>query len=96
MSCAVCLDGSPPAYHFDQGFGKGVNNWIVHIEVPFGKLTSIISVYWLVKKIPFCAFFLLEFNYYAHDSVKNFYVDTQSYLIMLHGEISKSFYTVSA
>ncbi|KAG5099257.1 hypothetical protein JHK82_044309 [Glycine max] len=29
---AVCLDGSPPAYHFDKGFGKGINNWIVHIE----------------------------------------------------------------
>ncbi|KAK8614330.1 hypothetical protein V6N13_122691 [Hibiscus sabdariffa] len=29
---AVCLDGSPPAYHFDKGSGTGVNNWIVHIE----------------------------------------------------------------
>ncbi|KAK8505039.1 hypothetical protein V6N12_073803 [Hibiscus sabdariffa] len=29
---AVCLDGSPPAYHFDQGSGTGVNNWIVHME----------------------------------------------------------------
>ncbi|CAA0838288.1 Pectin acetylesterase 8 [Striga hermonthica] len=29
---AVCLDGSPPAYHFDKGFGAGINNWIVHIE----------------------------------------------------------------
>ena len=34
LTChAVCLDGSPPAYHFDKGFGKGINNWIVHIEV---------------------------------------------------------------
>lgn len=33
---AVCLDGSPPAYHFDKGFGAGINNWLVHIEVsPF-------------------------------------------------------------
>lgn len=31
--CAVCLDGSPPAYHFDKGFGAGINNWLVHIEV---------------------------------------------------------------
>ncbi|XP_058224869.1 pectin acetylesterase 8-like isoform X2 [Rhododendron vialii] len=30
---AVCLDGSPPAYHFDKGFGTGINNWLVHIEV---------------------------------------------------------------
>ncbi|XP_074581178.1 LOW QUALITY PROTEIN: pectin acetylesterase 7-like [Curcuma longa] len=29
---AVCLDGSPPAYHFSPGFGSGVNNWLVHME----------------------------------------------------------------
>ncbi|GAB4857954.1 Pectin acetylesterase 8 [Ancistrocladus abbreviatus] len=29
---AVCLDGSPPAYHFDQGSGAGINNWLIHIE----------------------------------------------------------------
>ncbi|XP_019156704.1 PREDICTED: pectin acetylesterase 8-like [Ipomoea nil] len=29
---AVCLDGSPPAYHLDRGFGNGVNNWLVQIE----------------------------------------------------------------
>lgn len=29
---AVCLDGSPPAYHLDKGFGAGINNWLVHIE----------------------------------------------------------------
>ncbi|XP_076895215.1 pectin acetylesterase 8-like [Bidens hawaiensis] len=29
---AVCLDGSPPAYQFDAGFGEGVNNWLVHIQ----------------------------------------------------------------
>uniref|UniRef100_A0A251V9M0 Pectin acetylesterase n=1 Tax=Helianthus annuus TaxID=4232 RepID=A0A251V9M0_HELAN len=28
---AVCLDGSPPAYQFDKGFGDGVNNWLVHM-----------------------------------------------------------------
>ncbi|KAI4370793.1 hypothetical protein MLD38_019103 [Melastoma candidum] len=28
----VCLDGSPPAYHFDKGFGAGVNNWLVFLE----------------------------------------------------------------
>lgn len=33
MFFAVCLDGSPPAYHFDKGFGAGINNWLVHIEV---------------------------------------------------------------
>ncbi|XP_015575074.1 pectin acetylesterase 7 [Ricinus communis] len=29
---AVCLDGSPPAYHYDKGYGTGANNWIVHME----------------------------------------------------------------
>ncbi|XP_020080984.1 pectin acetylesterase 8-like [Ananas comosus] len=29
---AVCLDGSPPAYHFSPGSGSGVNNWLVHME----------------------------------------------------------------
>ncbi|XP_058082583.1 pectin acetylesterase 12-like [Magnolia sinica] len=29
---AVCLDGSLPGYHFDRGFGTGVNNWLVHLE----------------------------------------------------------------
>ncbi|KAE8671366.1 Pectin acetylesterase 7 [Hibiscus syriacus] len=29
---AACLDGSPPAYHFDKGSGTGINNWIVHME----------------------------------------------------------------
>ncbi|KZV19785.1 hypothetical protein F511_18784 [Dorcoceras hygrometricum] len=29
---AVCLDGSPPAYHFSAGFGAGINNWLVQIE----------------------------------------------------------------
>eukprot|EP00250_Pteridium_aquilinum_P014029 c21730_g1_i1 orf=91-1458(+) len=29
---AVCLDGSPPAYHLDRGKGLGVNNWLIHLE----------------------------------------------------------------
>nr|XP_017257125.1 PREDICTED: pectin acetylesterase 8-like isoform X3 [Daucus carota subsp. sativus]XP_017257197.1 PREDICTED: pectin acetylesterase 8-like isoform X3 [Daucus carota subsp. sativus] len=29
---SICLDGSPPAYHMDKGFGTGINNWLVHIE----------------------------------------------------------------
>ncbi|CAL5329840.1 unnamed protein product [Camellia sinensis] len=29
---AVCLDGSPSAYHLDKGFGAGINNWLVHFE----------------------------------------------------------------
>ncbi|OAY24269.1 hypothetical protein MANES_17G001700v8 [Manihot esculenta] len=29
---AVCLDGSPPAYHLDKGSDTGVNSWLVHFE----------------------------------------------------------------
>ncbi|WOL16710.1 pectin acetylesterase 12 isoform X2 [Canna indica] len=29
---AVCLDGSPPAYHFHRGYGSGANSWIVNLE----------------------------------------------------------------
>uniref|UniRef100_A0A453MAV2 Pectin acetylesterase n=1 Tax=Aegilops tauschii subsp. strangulata TaxID=200361 RepID=A0A453MAV2_AEGTS len=29
---AVCMDGSPPAYHMDGGYGAGKNRWIVHLE----------------------------------------------------------------
>lgn len=29
---AVCLDGSPPAYHLDRGFGEGINSWLIQLE----------------------------------------------------------------
>ncbi|KAH0732724.1 hypothetical protein KY290_003571 [Solanum tuberosum] len=29
---AVCLDGTPPAYHLDRGSGPGVNNWVISVE----------------------------------------------------------------
>ncbi|GAU45410.1 hypothetical protein TSUD_243210 [Trifolium subterraneum] len=29
---AVCLDGSPPAYNFQKGYGTGINSWLVHME----------------------------------------------------------------
>ncbi|XP_077239078.1 pectin acetylesterase 5-like isoform X2 [Tasmannia lanceolata] len=29
---AVCLDGSPPGYHLQKGFGSGSNSWLLHIE----------------------------------------------------------------
>ncbi|KAG5592253.1 hypothetical protein H5410_042767 [Solanum commersonii] len=29
---AVCLDGSPPAYHHDKGFGTGINSWLIQME----------------------------------------------------------------
>ncbi|KAF2303129.1 hypothetical protein GH714_014036 [Hevea brasiliensis] len=29
---AFCLDGSSPGYHFQEGFGSGSRNWLLHIE----------------------------------------------------------------
>ncbi|GKU89313.1 hypothetical protein SLEP1_g3466 [Rubroshorea leprosula] len=29
---AVCLDGSPPAYHLHRGFGAGEHNWLLQFE----------------------------------------------------------------
>ncbi|RAL47409.1 hypothetical protein DM860_013374 [Cuscuta australis] len=29
---AVCLDGSPPAYHLDPGHDSGINNWLIQLE----------------------------------------------------------------
>ncbi|KAL7175175.1 hypothetical protein ACSBR2_028890 [Camellia fascicularis] len=29
---AICLDGSSPADHINEGFGAGINNWLVHFE----------------------------------------------------------------
>ncbi|CAN4087153.1 unnamed protein product [Withania somnifera] len=29
---AVCLDGSPPVYHFEPGFGEGAQNWLVQLS----------------------------------------------------------------
>lgn len=41
----VCLDGSPPAYHFDKGFDAGINNWLLYFEVtsPF-QLLALFSI----------------------------------------------------
>ncbi|KAG9130646.1 hypothetical protein Leryth_011896 [Lithospermum erythrorhizon] len=29
---AVCLDGTPPGYHFHRGYGSGANSWLVELE----------------------------------------------------------------
>ncbi|KAH0648354.1 hypothetical protein KY285_033602, partial [Solanum tuberosum] len=29
---AVCLDGSPPAYHLHRGHGTGLHSWIIHLD----------------------------------------------------------------
>ncbi|KAE8727770.1 Pectin acetylesterase 8 [Hibiscus syriacus] len=29
---SVCLDGSPPAYHWDKAYGTGINSWLIQLE----------------------------------------------------------------
>ncbi|EEC71941.1 hypothetical protein OsI_04755 [Oryza sativa Indica Group] len=29
---AVCLDGSPPGYHLQRGFGSGEHSWFIHLQ----------------------------------------------------------------
>ncbi|KAL5220173.1 hypothetical protein ABZP36_024886 [Zizania latifolia] len=29
---AVCLDGSPPGYHLQRGFGSGRHSWFIHLK----------------------------------------------------------------
>ncbi|CAO2161787.1 unnamed protein product [Urochloa humidicola] len=29
---AVCLDGSPPGYHLQAGFGDGSRSWLIHLQ----------------------------------------------------------------
>nr|CAB3475069.1 unnamed protein product [Digitaria exilis] len=29
---AVCLDGSPPGYHLQRGFGSGAHSWLVYLQ----------------------------------------------------------------
>ena len=33
LSVTVCLDGTPPGYHLDRGFGSGANSWLIQLEV---------------------------------------------------------------
>ncbi|KAF8664085.1 hypothetical protein HU200_054996 [Digitaria exilis] len=30
---AVCLDGSPPGYHLQRGFGSGAHSWLVYLQL---------------------------------------------------------------
>lgn len=60
---AVCMDGSPPAYHIHRGFGSGANNWLVNLEgggwcndvrtCNYRKKSRRGSSYYMEKQIPF-------------------------------------------
>lgn len=66
---AVCLDGSPPAYHLHRGSGTGINSWLVHLEVAtlaisyrifyYSELCLIFYVKFYIKKIQLFFFFFL-------------------------------------
>ncbi|XP_074564211.1 pectin acetylesterase 5-like isoform X1 [Curcuma longa] len=60
---ALCLDGSPPAYHLSRGFGSGSAKWLVHLEgggwcqsldsCSFRKSTPLGSSYYMERQVPF-------------------------------------------
>ncbi|KAK4802346.1 hypothetical protein SAY86_000549 [Trapa natans] len=90
---AVCLDGSPPAYHFSQGFGAGVNNWLVFFEgggwcssvadCLARRDTRLGSSKYMTKELSFSGIFSNKQNYnpdfYNWNKVKVRYCDGSSY-----------------
>ncbi|XP_051129363.1 pectin acetylesterase 8-like [Andrographis paniculata] len=90
---AVCLDGSPPAYHIDKGFGQGINNWLVHFEgggwcnnvttCQARKSTRLGSSKLMVKQVAFSGIFSnqAKFNpdFYNWNRVKVRYCDGSSF-----------------
>jgi hypothetical protein len=52
---AVCLDGSPPAYHLHRGHGSGANNWLVH----GGKSFVLFFYIYLVSRVVFVILILM-------------------------------------
>ena len=53
---AVCLDGSPPAYHLHWGSGSGANSWLVHLEASHFS-SSFIFIY--SPRLPFILILIL-------------------------------------
>ncbi|RWW21422.1 hypothetical protein GW17_00014425 [Ensete ventricosum] len=48
---AVCLDGSPPAYHLHGGLGSGARNWLLQFEV---KVNNTDFYDWNRVKLRYC------------------------------------------
>ncbi|XP_060207901.1 pectin acetylesterase 8-like isoform X4 [Lycium barbarum] len=90
---AVCLDGSPAAYHHDKGFGTGVNSWLIQMEgggwcnnvttCLSRKNTRVGSSKQMVKKLPFSGILSnkRQFNpdFYNWNRVKVRYCDGSSF-----------------
>ncbi|XP_020248664.1 pectin acetylesterase 8-like isoform X2 [Asparagus officinalis] len=90
---AVCLDGSPPAYHLSPGFGSGVNNWLIHMEgggwcnnittCLSRKRTRLGSSKQMLKKLPFSGILSSEPgcnpDFYNWNRVKVRYCDGSSF-----------------
>lgn len=41
---AVCLDGSPPGYHLQRGFGSGAHSWLVYLQVTHSNFFSQLKI----------------------------------------------------
>lgn len=64
--CVVCLDGSPPAYHFGKGSGAGVDNWIVHMEVsPLSFALLVLCIY--LQKVGFIFIIVVKNVFCLHE-----------------------------
>ncbi|XP_038989067.1 pectin acetylesterase 5-like [Phoenix dactylifera] len=60
---AVCLDGSPPGYHLQRGFGSGKDSWLILLEgggwcstvasCTSRKMTALGSSRYMERQIPF-------------------------------------------
>ncbi|XP_025015428.1 pectin acetylesterase 5 isoform X2 [Ricinus communis] len=90
---ALCLDGSLPGYHFQEGFGSGSNRWLLHIEgggwcdsiesCSLRKTTSLGSSKYMQSPVPFAG--ILSKNpsqnpdFYNWNKVKIRYCDGASF-----------------
>ncbi|MBA0737070.1 hypothetical protein Gogos_010550, partial [Gossypium gossypioides] len=85
---AVCLDGSPPAYHWDKGYGTGINSWLIQLEgggwcnnvssCLVRKNTHLGSSKRMVKQIPFSGI-LNNKHFYNWNRIKVRYCDGSSF-----------------
>ncbi|KAB2070471.1 hypothetical protein ES319_A08G157800v1 [Gossypium barbadense] len=90
---AVCLDGTPPAYHWDKGYGTGINSWLIQLEgggwcnnvssCLVRKNTHLGSSKRMVKQIPFSGILnkkrIFNPDFYNWNRIKVRYCDGSSF-----------------
>ncbi|OMO82296.1 Pectinacetylesterase [Corchorus olitorius] len=103
---AVCLDGTPPGYHLDPGFGSGANSWLIQLEgggwcnnirtCVFRKTTRRGSSKFMEKKINFTGILSNKPeenpDFYNWNRVKLRYCDGASFAGEGHDEVNKLYF----